>query len=832
MAQNTASPDVHEIPLDVLGGMVTYQDPAILPAGVSPDCADVEFTPGSVSSRAGLQKQLATPLGNVTLTYCKSYVDPTQIIRTFYLDSAGNFWMDIVSPSSLAAAPTVIFTTTPGSYAKSVTAFGREYVAISDKLHGSDIPYQITGLPDGTVQIDRVTQNGPGASPSVANLILPPVNIAAGATDTLTIVEVDPENADPNSGFFTSINVYTSSSIASVVVGQSVVISGTGTAFDGAWGPITAFFQGSPNSLIQVAAYIPAGTVFWTGSASMAIQLGALVRNANVVTAKTATAHQLQPGYQVQITNAAAQTVGTAITSIVINNENLPGLATVTTQTVHGLTPGLNVSITGVPAATGGTIATITRSGQVVTVVLTAGSSINPGAIVAISGVATASFNTAAVQVVNVTKTTNPGDTFTFGQIDVDATDSGGGSVVINWPIPDTPTPTFFQVQSAPSPTTFQIQVSYSDGTWSGGAVTYAWDGTFFVQTVPATPADGSGNPLTFTYQQYGPNGTASAVSGSIIATPYGQASPGKHQMVCFFIDRQGGITSYSPPVDIEVPGGQYLSVTNIPTGPSPHIVARAIAFTGALGAYFYYIPAPPQVNGQLVGTSTIINDNTTTNAVFDFSDQTLFGAGAEGQSGAISISGNNLANQIVLDGALWFGFYGSRLITAGQRNVVAKLLNMAFDGGALPNMPTVPTGWSGGGAGALVAGHYGGGWRTSSTALTQSMYEDWTGAPIANANDLYTFRSWISAAGTVTATISSALTSFSSTVTLTATGAGFYFGKFSLAMPSTIPSDLTLGITGTGGVVVDEMSIVYSQNPFAIGCIGSYVNNPEGWMA
>jgi len=276
-------------------------------------------------------------------------------------------------------------------------------------------------------------------------------------------------------------------------------------------------------------------------------------------------------------------------------------------------------------------------------------------------------------------------------------------------------------------------------------------------------------------------------------------------------------------------------------------------------------------VNGQLVGTSTVINDNTTTSAVFDFGDPTLYAALG------ISISGNNLANQVVIDGALGFGFYGSRLFTYGQRNAIDNLLNMGFDGGyqginatniqsgnaytiifvgttnfvsigaasntvgvtftasgtgtgtgVVAASPNFPLGWSGGTGGALVSGHYGFGWQTSGTALTQSMYEDYSGAPIASANDLYAFRAWLSGAGTVTATISSASTSFTSTVTLTATAAGFLQGNFSLAMPATIPSDMILGITGSG-VIVDEMFIIFAASPYLLGMFASYENNPEG---
>lgn len=831
-------PNDHQAPLSTWGGLVTQTHATKLPEGVSPSCYDMQFVPGSVSSRSGFQKVFASAFGSVTVTYAKSYVDPLNVIRNLYLDSAGNLWVENVTAS--AGIYTLLATTTPGSYAKSITVFGREYIAISDGLHGTDIPYQY----DGT-NFDRVTQSGPGASPNVANLIIPPTVVAASASPlSLTIVEVDPENPDPSSGFFTSINVYTSTALTGVAVGQSVVISGTGTAFDGAWGPVNAFFTGSPNSLIQISAYIPAGTVFWTGSATMAIQQGALQRQSNIVTGTTTSAHQLRPGYQVQITNAQAGAIGTGVSSIVINNENTPGIATVTVglgtgQTNHGLVPGMFVSITGVKAvAVGSGISSISRTGQVVTVILNAAAALNPGAIVTVAGVTPSSFNTGAVAVASVTTTTNTGDTFTFVQVDVDATGSGG-TVSLNWPIPDTETPTYFEVQAAPSATTFQVAVNYSDGTWTTGAVAYAWNGTFYVQTTPST--------TSFTYQQYGPDASASPVSGaSITVTPYGQASPGSHQFQVSFITRQSYITAPSPPVTVVLNGGQYVSVTNLPIGP-PNVTGRIIEVTGAQGAYFFYIPEPPQVNGQLVGTQTQINDNTTTSVILDFADNTLFAAIG------ISVQGNNLANQIVLDGALGFGFYGSRLLTYGQRNIIQNLLNMGFEGGYLPNANTLPAGWTyTGSGGALASGHSGEGWQITVAhgggnlgKLSQSFYQDYSGAPIATANTPYKIRVWLKTNHAVsdltfTMAITSASASFSTTATVIgtsmSTAGSFVEAAFAAGTPTPIPADLTLSLyassTATDCILlVDELNIIYVQTPYTDEILnGSYVDNPEAF--
>ena len=193
-----------------------------------------------------------------------------------------------------------------------------------------------------------------------------------------------------------------------------------------------------------------------------------------------------------------------------------------------------------------------------------------------------------------------------------------------------------------------------------------------------------SPDQFTFTYQQYGPDATTASV-GTV--TPYGQAAPGIHQCAVAFLTRNGAITAYSPPVQFVANGGQYVSVSNIPIGP-PNVVGRILLFTSAMGAYFYYIPVPAEVNGQVVSSATQINDNTSTSAFLDFSDTTLLSAIG------VSIPGNDIAAQIVLDGALGFGYYASRLLTWGQRNVIQNLLNMGFDGGQLPNNPLPFSGW------------------------------------------------------------------------------------------------------------------------------------------
>ena len=603
----------------------------------------------------------------------------------------------------------------------------------------------------------------------------------------------------------------------------------------------------------------------------MDILQGSLQRQSGVVTGYTTDPHQLQPGYQIQITHAVASEVGTGIASIVIDNENAPGIALVTVNlpsgaTATGLVPGISVAITGVqPVSVGGTISSIVRSGQQVTVVMSGPTGLAPGALLTVNAGSGSTFNGAGILVVSVSTSTagNTGDTFTYSQVDVDLAGPTGGTVSINWPIPNTPTPEFFEIIGIPSNDSFQIAVNYPDspsGGWTTGRVTYAWNGTFQVQAIfdPVTP--GGTDYLGFTYQQYGPDATAAADStGTIIATPVGQAAPGQRQMVVFFQDRQGGITGISPPVDFVSNGSQYLSVADLPIGP-PGTAARGVAFTGAQGAFFYYIPSTPQVNGQIVGTPTLINDNTTTAAIFDFSDTTLFQQNSAAQSGAISVQGNNLQNQIVLDGALGFGAYASRLMTWGQRSYIQPggggggLLNMGFDGGYLANSPTLPLGWdtSANVGGALANGHFGQIWNISVVPggakgkLSQSIYQTANGTPIATGSTLYRLRGWfkLSAAAadlTFTSTISSASTSFTSTATISgalmphgATGA-FLEAEFSAAMPDAIPSDLLLTISAASSATtvilsVDDLFLPYAETPYFEDIYCAYSGNPTGF--
>jgi hypothetical protein len=779
-----------------------------------------------------------------------SYTLPTGQIQNLYYDSNGILWIEYFSITP--GAYTQLFQSTPGSYAKFTGTFGRVYIAISDGLHGAEVPLQW----DGTY-LDRVTQDGPAVAPIVTSLSLPSVTLALAITPTIatiaSIVTSGLVTPPRGTSFYTSITIQFAAPVTAQP-GSSLTIAGnTETDFNSTWD-----IESVNGATVVCGAYF---ATYETGTGGTATIRGStmLVRANNTVNATTATPHQLQVGYLSQITGMDSLAVGGGIVSIVINNEDNAGLATVTTSTEHGLAPMEDVTITGVLPSLVGVASGWSALWNGTNVILTLGSGVHglvPGAVVSVTDSGTPTSIFVGSFTVNTVPAPNQisYDQFSssLGTSSVTAT---GLSVSITWPVPDqTMMPTYFEVQSCPTPTTFQVQVTYCNGTWSSGAVGFPWDGTFYVTSVSTA--------TSFTYNHMGPNGS-SIVAGTV--TPFGQLGAGLHLVAMCGITRQGAITAPGPFSTFISNGGQYVSVLNILPGPS-NWVGRILIFTGAQPDVpgelppFFYIPVTPMLEGQIVGTATQINDNTTTSVLLDFSDDTLYAAIG------VSITGNDLANQIVLDGALGFGAYLSRLTTWGQRNTIQNLLNMGFD--ADKSGINSPQGWEVGGitgsyAGVTVslsfrpagcqwkiltysgAGNYG--------QLSQSAYQDCYGDPILQGNLLYKIRVWLDPYGTnqanwptFVATLTSASTGFSSVATVlpsNMTGGGptaggsFCEAVFTETTPLFIPPDMTLTIfcphtpSGELAILVDELSLIPTETPYTDQLANaSYVNNPEGF--
>lgn len=867
-----------DVPLSLFSSLDTELSPSDIPEGISPDNQDVVFTPGTVSTRPGLQRVFTSVLDGGEVVYEKSFVLPNGNVKNLYLTTLGNMFVEDVTNTPGTAS--VLFTTL-ASRAESVTALGREYIALSDGVHGFDVPVSYDGE-----NVYRVTQDGPGAPPSVQSVALPAVamtssgntltrqdNIVTGVTATpnnlqigyqVQISGIPDSNSSSvvqsfNSGFQTATSAWSfvgaqwrsnfnpgtsglgafqaggfgftipsSASILGVTVtfGINSQATTTGTVAQvSLWNGALLGTAKSPGTPITTT--ITANTYGGSGDLWGAGLTPAIVNNPNFAFAVSVTADSvrvfLDAPYTIQVhyTLSGSSTVAT-ISSIVVDNEINPGQALVTTAGPHGLLPQEFVSIVGVQPGTVADIVAAQWVAGVTTATTATDHNLVPGSLVQVTSVTTATGSTTFSFDGTFTVATVPSpNEITYIQVPITATDpdvinatANTGSITVSWPVPDTPTPTYFQVISAPTPTTFYIGLNYADATWTSGTVGFIWEGTFFVTNII--------NSTTFQYQQYGPNGATTAIG---TATPWGQAAPGLHQLQVSFLTATGAITEPSPPVTFVANGGQYIQVSNIPIGP-PSVVARILLFTGSGGDFFFYIPVPAFINGQIVSTATQINDNTTTSVLLDFSDNTLYAAIGT------SVPGNNLQEQIVLGPMGGFFTYSSRLQGWGDYNKVENLLNMGFNGGALPSAPTQPTGWGPGG-GVLVAGRFNGGaWQanTGATAtLVQSFYRDAYGNAIGLSNTFYSVRVYMTA-GTFTANIFSASLSFSDVAVITATTTGWYTANFPIVTPASIPSDMTLILSNTSGSTIDEVMIYYTEQPFNdTEAKFSYEDNLEG---
>ena len=149
-----------DVALDLFGGLVTDMPAGDLPLGVSPSCQDVVFMAGSVMTRPGLASVFTAIAGNPTVNYLKTFITPAEIERMLALDSNGALWKE-TSPGVLSQIGSNL---PAAAFAKSSTIFGWEYIATHNGKFGLGMPLQY----DDT-NLDRVSQEGPGAGPSIAD---------------------------------------------------------------------------------------------------------------------------------------------------------------------------------------------------------------------------------------------------------------------------------------------------------------------------------------------------------------------------------------------------------------------------------------------------------------------------------------------------------------------------------------------------------------------------------------------------------------------------------------------------------------------------------------
>jgi hypothetical protein len=271
--------------LEVFGSLVTYTDPSVLPPGVSPSCQDVQFTLEGVRTRDGLVSIFSPLSGGVNINGLKTHITPAEALRTLVLDSNGNLYREF-SPGTLQLH-------TPGladaSFLAATTLFGREYLALSNQLIGADMPRQY----DDSLNLDRVSQVGPGEPPSATDEITSPIGIAAspnGAFQGLAATIAASPAGATQSGFICTIATTTPHGCTA---GQNVVVAGVGVAgYNGTW--VVA-------SVVDSMHFTFANTV--TGLAASGG--GTSTPLTQTVTIQTVSAHGFTVGQTVSLSNIA-----------------------------------------------------------------------------------------------------------------------------------------------------------------------------------------------------------------------------------------------------------------------------------------------------------------------------------------------------------------------------------------------------------------------------------------------------------------------------------------------------------------------------------------------
>lgn len=122
--------------------------------------------------------------------------------------------------------------------------------------------------------------------------------------------------------------------------------------------------------------------------------------------------------------------------------------------------------------------------------------------------------------------------------------------------------------------------------------------------------------------------GAAPPTSTNANIVPAGNICSGQRYAIVLFQNRNGyitGMTEASVQAFNAGGNGLELYMAHIPTGPA-NTAARVVCFTvsgGTTVGDYFYIPSQDSVSG-ITMTSTVINDNTTTSATFNFTDTYL----------------------------------------------------------------------------------------------------------------------------------------------------------------------------------------------------------------
>jgi hypothetical protein len=683
----------------------------------------------------------------------------------------------------------------PDTFAQGITYDDREFMAFSDRMNATDIPRQYNGQ-----WVDRVSQVAPGAPPACA------------ATSTNYDVVSITQPAAVASGGTGGPGI--SALLWSAGVGNKSTAGNVITIYYGTPGTTAPATAADPNIIVGDAVYL-AG---WAD-----IPSGASPNGTYIITSVGTAA-----GFAGRIYNVFTVTAPTTALADIDGIDNPPPegtynatLATLTTATpIPNVQVGSQISLAGVSPSTWNATWTVLFTPNAAQLQITATS--------LSANVATYDF------------TLISGTAPTVGQqVTIVGTDNGDGIFNVS-----------NAMISAVSPGSFSIPLQNANVSPAAESDAQAIiNGTIFQFDPGLNDVGTATDPILGT-------GT-----GGTVQQP-GNLGAGVRQAVLFFKTRNNALTPCSNPVTFSLTeDANSIVCTNIAIGP-PDTVARIIAFTPAAGAFFYWIPQPVTItsNGQKVTyTSTVVPDNSSTQATFTFTDAVLV------ESIEIDIQGNNLFEQIELGSCLGFIAYSSRVFAIGEQNKIQNLINLSFDGGYLPNPagPLQPLGWTldatfTGNGSLSVSPLFGNAYyilnATGSTIsgatgmIEQTAFQDYLGTPIVEINTQYGVRVTASNPGGVNSAGNLVIDLFSPSLnrqygsftiplsSMTSNMQIFTGNLLTAEFATAVPSDLLYRIYATGlpndaDVLIDRTEpFDLSQPVLSTQLRGSYFSNFEAF--
>lgn len=765
-----------------LGGALTKWNNILTPALFTPSIFGVSIQATATSSNityqiSGVQVKLfLTPNPPQNFDWVKTFEQTNGGVNTLALDASGVFYSeDVINNAGVLVSEFLnIF---PNTFARSVTQSDREFIALSDRLKGTDMPRSWDGNTSGLAGTGllRLSQEGPGSAPT-----------ASGTAQGTNIVKITQAAA------ITIRRIAWGSSANAIndnTTGSLLVIFGPGKT------------GGPPDSLATLPGVVVGGTVVLAGITNPFPGTAATEPGGGVGNIAGG------PGtYNINGTYTVLE-VGMAIVG---GNESCPYFAVAAPAAAHAFSFDFG-SGGGTPS-----------SGWTAQMTLATMQTVDPipnlfsGDNFTVSGNSQAGYNNTWRVVsdlngyqMNITQTSLTGNvaTYTFTPIGTGAIAWQATFVyALGVQIVD---PNGYVQQVTTAGTSGASQPAFNTtigGATTDGTVTWtnqkqsnivvivtgttngsAQGVSFNVSNAVIASTNNASGTLTFTVALTGPNVTAAAETGAtgtiyaslftfdpaaIVGTGTGGSlvisgglAAGLRKLTVLFQTKDGYITQAAPPVLFSLSGSaQKISVSKIAIGP-PNVVARIVAITnagsaGVAGAYFYYIPqpvttvSPINANQTITYSSTVIPNNTATTATFTITDAVLL------NSIEIDVEGNDRFNVIPLGSCLGITAFSNRLVAWGVNNRITNLVNMSFDGGTLLGSATVPSGFplgwtvdgsAAGAGGTLVTSPlFGFSYHVSNTTggtqskwgmIEQSAYQDVFSVPIFNATTLYNIR-------------------------------------------------------------------------------------------